>query len=202
MACGTCGLDNSISVDPSGLGTVCSDDAWSQCALTMLRAWIGDLAAVDFTDDRLLDVLKVAAYFVYVELAGCEYISKPQVDVCTGCFDADPLLYPSFTSLTTLKAACMVDTGRARIKAVQEGLQAVCGPASLKIASSSAGFSALLNSGPCEAYKELKEELCFRAPIHCGLVCKQIMGTFVSQTLQVSNSCNSCSECGNCGHKY
>lgn len=182
MACSPCNLstDDSITIDPSGLGTLCGDDAWTQCTLTMLRVWINDLAGTEFSDDRLIEVLKAASYFVYVELNCCANVSKPAVDPCNGCIGADPLQYPSFLTLTILKAACIVNQGRAQSKAQSEGLKAVCGPAQLQVSSSSAGINALLNSGPCESYAEMKRDLCFKCPMQSGFACKQILSTFVN----------------------
>jgi len=193
MACSACTLSTTTTltpIDPSGLGAVCFNDENSQCILTMLRVWINDLNGTEFSDDRLLQILKVSAYFVFVELECCGTVRKPNVDVCVGCLDGDPFAYPGFTTLMVTKAACIVMQGLARSKAQSEGLSATCGPARLQVSSSSAGINFLVNEGPCKAYEELKKDLCFRCPLQAGSGCKQILSTFVTDGLKPGLGCN------------
>jgi len=63
--------------------------------------------------------------------------------------------------MVVLKAACIIDHGNFRQRALLEGLQARCGPASLSTAGSLNGFKYIIELGPCKIYEKLKEENAF-----------------------------------------
>lgn len=173
MGCCNYGIDV-----PTSSGTPFED--WEVCALNMLRVMIGDLGTPpQYSDERLVQIMKVAGYYVMTDLACCRYVTKPAITSC-GEFTSNPLDYPPFTNLMILKAACLVDQSSLRAKAAAEGIRATCGPATLQVISASSSYSLLLKSGPCSAYLALKEDLCFKCPIQSGALCAQILGPFVS----------------------
>ncbi len=150
---------------------------YAGCLIQILRTHIGDWDN-EWSDSRLLDILKAAAYQVSSEVT-C--IDVPEINLCTGDFNTNPFLYPSYVNLWILKSACIIDQGQLRVKAIQEGLKAVCGPASLDIRTGGRSYQILFSEGPCAAYKDMLENLCFRSPLQTASFCSQIVGTFVSQ---------------------
>ena len=162
---------------------------WSVCSIPFFRALVGDFDTPPmWSDDRATEILKVAASQVAADLSGCSSVSVPSLNICTGDFSSNPYLYSSFFNLWQLKAACIVDQGLVRQKGLTEGIRAVCGPASLQVLTGSTSYNALFSNGPCAAYKQLREDLCFRNPIASASSCSQIVGTFVSEYL--GDKCN------------
>ena len=185
-------FDGPTIIDPSGF---LPPSGWSDCAVTVVRALIGDTSLL-YTDDRIFQLINAAAVYVLADLTCCTVVSRPIIDICTGSASADPSQYPGFFALLTLKAACLFDQGNARSQSQTQGVKAVCGPATLQIASSSSSFSTLFSNGPCMAYKELKEDLCFRCPIQSASCMSQILGPFISDSFRWCNSRPN-NHCGN-----
>lgn len=152
------------------------------CLLDMLRAHLGDTNG-EYSTDRLGQVMAAAQFNTIIDLNGCDVISTPAISVC-GFTCVSPVEYPSFTMLTILKSACIINRGEARSKAISEGIKAVCGPASLATSSGAGYLRALDTGGACAAYESLKEELCFRNPLQSGGMCGQIVGVFTSKNLR------------------
>ncbi len=154
--------------------------SWLPCLASLLRAHIGDLdEPPTYTDDRLGDIL-IAAAFEVSNSVTC--IDVPTINFCGGSFSSNPFLYPSFVNLWVLKAACMVDRSAIRTRALQDGIRAVAGPASLEVKSGGIlTYKVLFENGACAAYQDMLENLCFRAPMESAANCVQIVGTFVSE---------------------
>ena len=162
---------------------------WSGCAIPFFRALVGDFDdPPTWSDSRSAEILKVAASQVAADMAGCTSVSVPTLNICTGDFSSNPYLYSAFFNLWIMKAACIVDQGLVRQKGLTEGIRAQCGPASLQVLTGSTSYNALFKNGPCEGYKQLKEDLCFRNPIASAASCSQIVGTFVS--FYLGDRCN------------
>lgn len=169
--------------------------AWIECMASLFRTYIGDFdSPPTWSDARIAEILKAAAYQVKADLTSCSVISAPTINVCTGEFDANPYLYPAFVNLWVLKGACLIDQGAVRTRAASEGIKAVAGPASLQITSTGpSSYTLLLKQGPCGAYDSLKEDLCFRSPITSAASCSQIVATFVSEFYERCDENGSCS---------
>lgn len=152
---------------------------WAGCLLGLFRAHVGDFTdPPTWSDSRALDILVASAFQVSQEV-NC--ISVPSLNFCTQEFTSNPFHYPKFIALWMLKAACIVDQGALRTRALQEGLRASCGPALLEVKGGGQSvYKVLFEEGPCKAYKDLLENLCFRSPIQTGEHCTQVVGTFVS----------------------
>ena len=167
-------------VDPSG---------WCPCIVTAMRAHVGDLDGTQFTDSRLLELFNVASFMVHADLTTCSFVLKPDFTVCSAGCDTNPFDYPSFTALALLKAACMVDQGSARAHARRQGLTATCGSARLSVSAGSSSYEILFKHGPCAAYSQLKNELCFASPMKSAAHCAQILSSFTSWTLNHNYCC-------------
>lgn len=153
------------------------------CVIAMFRAFANDMVApYTYSDARITQLINAAAFIVSTELEACTAVTTPSVNFCT--YDTCSILpnYPSFTSLVVLKAMCMLDQSMVRDRYGWEGIKAACGPAALSVVSSPGStLNMLMEYGPCVAYKQLKEDLCFRAPMQAAAYCYQIVGPFTSE---------------------
>lgn len=176
----------------SPTGSCVESCEWAPCLLGLFRAHVGDFTdPPTWSDSRALEILKASAFQVTQEV-NC--IPVPSINFCTGEFSSNPFHYPAFISLWMLRSACLVDQGTLRTRALQEGLRASCGPALLEVKGGGQSiYKVLFEEGPCKAYKELLENLCFRNPIQSAEHCTQIVGTFVSSYYK--DSCH-----GSCVH--
>ena len=130
--------------------------SWQAEIPIIVRTLINDLDQNNqtYSDERLLQVIAVAAKFVQFDISlESNYI----IDVVNLNISPDPTVADDsiFISLTGLKAACIIDQSVLRAKAVLEGIRASLGPAQLSVAGSLAGFDLILEQGPCAAYDEL-----------------------------------------------
>lgn len=166
-----------------------SSEEWGVCAVPFFRALVGDFNdPPTWSNSRATDILRVAASQVIADLSGCSALSAPTINICTGEFSSNPYLYSGFFNLWQLKAACIVDQGTVRTKAIMDGIKAVAGPASLSIMGGNTIYSSLFKSGPCQGYQDMLENLCFRSPLATAASCSQILGVFVSEYL--GDKCN------------
>lgn len=121
----------------------------------IVRTLINDLGEnPTYSDDRLLQVIAVAAKYVQFDIS----LDHPYtVDVVTNSISPDPTEDNDniFISLVGLKAACIIDQSTLRTKAALEGIKAALGPAQLSVAGSLAGINLIIDKGPCAAYEEL-----------------------------------------------
>ena len=129
---------------------------WQDEILMIVRTLINDLDTENpsYSDDRLLQVITVAAKYVQFDVVlDHQYL----VDVVNKAITPDPTADNDsiFISLVGLKSACMIDQSTLRSKAALEGIRASLGPAQLSVAGSLAGFDLIIDKGPCAAYDEL-----------------------------------------------
>jgi hypothetical protein len=121
----------------------------------IVRSLINDMEAEPkYSDDRLLQLIAVSAKYVQFDVAlDHEYT----INVVDPTITPDPTEDNDsiFISLVALKAACMVDQSEYRTKAINEGVRAALGPASLSIAGNSAAWKVILDQGACALYEEL-----------------------------------------------
>lgn len=129
--------------------------AWYQEIPIIVRTLINDLSDTpSYTDERLLQVISVAAKYVQfdINLEQNYSINVVSPDISPDPTDADDSI---FISLVSLKAACIIDQSTLRTKAAMEGIRASLGPANLSVAGSLTGIKMLLDTGPCATYEEL-----------------------------------------------
>lgn len=136
---------------------------WHGAMINMLRVLIGDNAyqgAYIYTDSRLIQTLVVAAMYVDQEV---NFATTYSIDVICSTISPDPYTTDdrAFMNMVVLKAACLIDQGTYRTKAVLSGLEAKCGPATLKTVQHLDGFKELLSMGPCAMFDKLKTEYQF-----------------------------------------
>lgn len=129
--------------------------SWQLEIPIIVRTLINDLEEpVKYSDERLLQIITVAAKYVQFDVAlDHEYA----IDVVGNNITPDPTSDNDsiFISLVGLKAACIIDQSTLRTKAALEGIRAALGPAQLSIAGSLAGFDLIIDKGSCAAYDEL-----------------------------------------------
>lgn len=129
--------------------------AWQDHLTIIVRTLINDLdTPYEFSDERIQQVLTVAAKFVQFDV-NLDY--PYQIDVVNSSILPDPteLKDDIFLSLTSLKAACVIDQGALRTKAAMEGIKASLGSANLNINGSLEGFKTIIDKGACALYDEL-----------------------------------------------
>lgn len=121
----------------------------------IVRVLINDFGdEQQYGDDRLLQVITVAAKYVQFDLS---LDQKYNVDVSNLTISPDPTISKDeiFVGLVALKAACFVDQSAIRTKAAMDGVRAALGPASLSVGGGMEGLKVLLSNGPCASYDEL-----------------------------------------------
>ena len=131
---------------------------WHGAMINMLRVLIGDntySGAYVYTDSRLIETLVVAAMYTAQEI---KFATDYTIDVIYSTISPDPYVTSdrTFMNMTALKAACIIDQGTYRTKAVLSGLEAKCGPTTLKTLNHLDGFKELLSMGPCAMFDKLK----------------------------------------------
>lgn len=153
--------------------------AWDTTMVTMLRVLINDLDASTYTDTRLKQVIVVSAKYVNQEL-GFTY----DIDIDTPDITPDPVTDEddAYVNFVILKAACIADQSTFRTKALNEGIKAVLGPASIAVAGNLSGFKTLLEMGPCKTYEELK----FQYQIGNAKAIKAVLSPFVGNNFSAS----------------
>ena len=129
--------------------------SWQVEIPIIVRTLINDFGPEqEYSDDRLLQVIVVAAKYVQFDVA---LDHKYDVDVSNPTISPDPTddRDEIFISLVSLKSACIIDQSQLRSKAAIEGIRASLGPASLSVGGSLEGLRVLLEKGSCAAYDEL-----------------------------------------------
>lgn len=129
--------------------------SWHSEIITTVRVLVNDIVApYSYSDDRLSQVIVVAAKFVKNDLS---FITTDySIDISNKTIDPDPTdpnnIDEIFVNCISLKTACIVDQSTFRTKAASEGIKAALGPASLSIQDNLKGFKILLDQGPCALY--------------------------------------------------
>lgn len=129
--------------------------AWQDQITIIVRTLINDLETpYQFTDDRIQQVITVAAKFVQFDV---NLDHSYTIDVVNPNIIPDPTSDDDtiFISLVSLKAACIMDQGTLRSKAIMEGISTSLAGASLNISGSLDGWQAILKEGACGLYDEL-----------------------------------------------
>ena len=154
--------------------------AWEETMTTMLRVLVNDTESPQtYTDDRMKQILVVAAQYVDMELSfDYSYTITVGATAAESDIAPDPVALDDdpFVNLTVMKAACITDFSTFRTKALQAGVKAKCGPAVLDTLKHLDGFKQLLEFGPCQAYQAMKDNWVFGN----GELCRAILSPFVS----------------------
>jgi hypothetical protein len=125
--------------------------------LQLLRVMLQDQDRVDFTDERLKELIATAARLVIQEV---DFDTAYTVSILQRTIDPDPIAVPddSFVNLVALKAACILDTGTLRTEALKSGVKIVQEKTSIETGNRIAGFKEVMSMGWCKAYAMAKEE--------------------------------------------
>ncbi len=158
---------------------------WLMCInasmVLMLRAVINDLDSESFTDERLEQLLAVAAKFVNQDTEASYTVNITSPDITP-----DPVEVPDevFVNLTVVKAACMVDQGNLRMKAALAGLSATAGPTKLTVGGENfSAYKDIIALGPCGMYGKMLEDY----KLGSGVICHGILSPFISNTFDPSS---------------
>lgn len=169
--------------------------AWQDTMIIMLRILVNDVEDTPtYSDSRMEQILTVSAMYVNQEM---DFDNTYTVDVVSPDISPDPVGVNdiAFINFVVLKAACITDFSTFRTKALQSGIKAKCGPATLETTKHLDGFKQLLESGPCQAYEALKQNWVFGD----GRLIKAIMSPFVSNDFDPQGLASSCGNYG--GHR-
>jgi len=136
--------------------------AWDTVLVNMLRIIIDDFdeGSPTYSDDRLQQILVVAAQYVNQEIS---FDTSYTVNINSPNISPDPTSSSSrddaFANFVVLKAACIINQSALRAAAISSGVKAKCGPVEIQTAAnSSAGYELLIREGPCKTYNTLKWE--------------------------------------------
>lgn len=149
--------------------------AWQDEAIPMLRVLINDndITNLTYSDDRLEEILVVAAMYVNQDVS---FSTTYTINVSTVSISPDPVTNSDFLSLMVMRAACLTDWGTYRQKALLAGVKARCGPAVLETMNHLDGFKELLTKGPCASYEVLKTQHQFGNTEHIRAVLSPFRG--------------------------
>lgn len=131
--------------------------AWQNELTTMVRTLINDaIEPYQFSDERIIDTILVAGKYLQYDI---NLDHSYMINVVDKTITPDPTTDDDevFIILASLKAACLVDQGTLRTKAAMEGVRAALGPASLSVGGAAAGWSLILEHGPCKLYEDFVE---------------------------------------------
>jgi hypothetical protein len=155
--------------------------------ITVLRVLINDTESPQtYSDVRLEKMLVAAALYVDMEI---DFNRDYTIDVGSPDISPDPMASGAtdddavFANFIMLKAACIADLSSLRTRALQEGIKARCGPAVLEVMGHSKAFMALIENGPCAAYKALKWE----HELGNAQACKAILSPFTGNNFDAQN---------------
>lgn len=178
-----CETVNGETLEADGLLMV-RELLWQSSAILILRGLINDFSTTPtYTDNRLLDILLIAALQVKKEYI---FDTSYTINITKGTISPDPSSDETFLYLVPLKAACIIDRGNLRIAAMTAGLEAKCGPAVMKTMNRMDGFKTLMEVGYCKAYEEAKFQLQLGNTRHL----KGILSPFINDVFDPSETGN------------
>ena len=147
----------------------------------MLRALINDLDSETYADNRLEQLIAIAAKLVNQDVEG-----SYTIDIMSPDITPDPVDVPDdiFSNLTVVKAACLIVHNNLRVKAALAGLSASAGPANLSVGGAHfSAFKDIIDKGPCIMYKEMLRDY----KLGSGVICHGILSPFISNTFDPSS---------------
>jgi hypothetical protein len=134
--------------------------AWNVEIPLIVRSWINDLSDTPtYSDERIQQLIVVAAQYVIQDV---DLNNSYTINIVNPDITPDPTTLKEkdldLISLTSLKAACILDQSSLRTKAATEGIKAALGPAQLSVGGGLRGYEVILNQGPCAMYTKLVED--------------------------------------------
>ena len=154
-------LDNVFS---SSFNLAVQNDTYLSELVLMVRLLINDMESTPvYSDDRLLQIIILAAQYVLQEVYGFDTIFSVNVGDLTITPDptADATRNNDFINFIALKAACILDESTARMNAGRDNMQAVLGPAKLVTGPIFSNYKSIWEGGPCKTYAMLKKQANF-----------------------------------------
>lgn len=134
---------------------------WESVLTSMLRVLIDDLSSpYVYPDSSLQSLLIVAMHSVLVEVPTVTTITY-SIDISNEIISPDPIISLNgsediaFTTLSVLKAACMLDVSVFKDRARSSGLRIKIGDATISTPYSKE-LTILIKEGPCKTYKDFK----------------------------------------------
>jgi hypothetical protein len=147
----------------------------------MLRAILADLDNETYTDERLEQLIVVAAKYVDMDLEKDYTVDILGIDITPDPVEQNDEI---FVNLVVIKAACMIDQGSLRLKAALAGIEAVAGPARLKVGGDNfSAFRTLVEVGACAMYKTMRQDY----QLGNGAYCHGILSPFTSNSFDADN---------------
>lgn len=131
---------------------------WNDTWIHLLRAEINDIDSESYSDDRLLEVLIVAAYQVRQAI---NFTNTYTINICEQTISPDPVESNDydFSVLAVYKAACIVLNGEAK-KASTDAIMIKDGPSVLDTRTSANNLSKAAENA-CKTYMDLLNEFRF-----------------------------------------
>lgn len=127
--------------------------SWQDESTEILRILINDFSGTpQYSDEDLEQLLLVSARYVIQDV---NLATNYTVNFMSGTITPDPSNDHIFLNFVILKSACMTNTWQFNTKAIQDGISAKCGPATLAVNSNAFLILGLINNGPCKTYEEL-----------------------------------------------
>ena len=130
-------------------------DSWQNSVITAVRILVDDEDGNSFTDDRLEDIIALAASMVTNEVP---LTTTYSVGMTPPSIIPDPLGDLDFLNLITLKAACLLDKSTLGYNSLLSGLGAKCGPSEFRTYSRMDGFGSMIDNGYCLSYENAKRQ--------------------------------------------
>jgi hypothetical protein len=149
---------------------------WQAVSIPILRVLINDAnsSAYTYTDERLTDILLVAAIYVQQEI---EFDDTYTIDIVGKIITPEPA-NNYFLNFIAMKAACLTDFSTFRTQAMMEGVTARLGPATLTTLNRTKAFKDILSNGPCAFYTGMKTDYICGG----GRLCTAIMSPFIGNS--------------------
>lgn len=148
---------------------------WEQTMILMLRSLIGDLDETTYTDERLKQVLVIAAYGVN---AAADFMNDYVVDVTAMTITPDPVEAgdQDFAVLTVYKAACILVGSEVKTQSLN-AIAIKDGPSSIDLRGVSGSLSGL-QKDLCGKYDDMLNKYRFEKGNGGAPLGEAILGPF------------------------
>jgi hypothetical protein len=148
---------------------------FSSDMILMVRAIIGDLDEVEYTDEKILSLIFTASKIVLSDINKSHLYTVYYDSTIIGY---TPMIDDDLISLIVLKSACLVVNAESRYMASISGIRATCSDATIATSSGDRLWSILFDKGPCQAYENLKIEM-YKRPLMSGRAFKAILSPYL-----------------------
>lgn len=130
--------------------------SWKDIARVPLRVLLNDIDSEVYTDEKLDQLMVVAAGQVLYDI---KISNQYVVSYADFSVTPDPSSDTAFINFIILKAACLKQGWEFDIKMKTTGVKAVIGPAHINVSSPGVGaLLGILNEGVCKTYEQMKKE--------------------------------------------